>query len=272
MRKIISLLCMVVLMFAFVGCSGEKEVAETSENFESSAVEMVDEDKDEKSDDSEVEDAVVKVVDVIEEEQEEDVAFLLDTSLTNLELLASIPYKMPGSVVSVTESVAADGTVAISKMYTKGFFTRTENEDVDGSMQVIIYNPDLGATWMFNESQGFGMVSYDEDDEDALDEGVFEGATFADLYAEEDMENFEAKIEELDGEKVIAIHTKEDDGMDGSMDIFMWFSAEYGVVMKYEMYMNDTLLGSAKVVEFEVDGDIDDSLFEAPEGIEFMEY
>ena len=254
MKKIISVIGIVLLMFTIVGCSSEVKDAEKSK---SSTTEM------EKTDDDK---------DVKESKEEESVAIKLDSSLTGMELLASIPIKMTETYISVTESVAADGTVATSKMYSKDASMRTESLDSEGAMQVSIYNDDLGVTWMYSEGEEFGMASYDEEYDESDDTEPILDGTYADLYAEEDFQNFDAKIEKLDGDDMIFISFSEDDGAGGTIDMKMWLSTEYGAVMQYEMYMNGAVVVSSKVIEFDADAKIDDSLFEEPEGIEFMEY
>ena len=286
MKKIITILWVCVLLLALVACSTEDASVEKTESSSSNVVaegEEVDEEVDETKVEAEIsseskeeqqtEEVVVEeeAIETEEEEEEEEVpVFLLDSSLTGLDLLSSITYTMPDSYISVTESVAADGSVGRVKTYSKGMFLRTESMDENGEMQIAIYNPELGVDWMYSEGQAFGVEMYDEDDEEFVEEFNVEGATYADVFSGEDLGNFEAKIDVLDGEEMLYVQMAQDDGMGGVMDVLMWYAPETGAVMKYEMYSNGALIVASKVVEYEANVDIDDSLFDKPEGIEFM--
>ena len=80
-----------------------------------------------------------------------------------------------------------------------------------------------------------------------------------------------ARVEDLNGEEVVYVEmsTIEEEM---TVKINMWHSVKYGITLKYEMYMNDTIVVENIVTDFDVKSKIDDSMFEKPEGIEFTDF
>ncbi len=299
MKKSLSLLMILILLLGMVACSEKKEEevdkesikSEVSEKADSSdASSDIDEDNGDEASvsetsDKENSDEVAEEVEQDDDKNEEsDEAFALDASLKGLELLATIPYKTPDKVMTVTESVAADGTTSTSTMYQDGFNTRTESFSEDGGTQIMIYNSEEGIMYSYNVEEASGIMSLDNEEESDFSMGMdmnMDGSmeelpegdyTMADVFVDPAMGDLEASVEDLNGMQVVHLIVSSDDGMGGNMDIHTWYSVEHGIVMKLEMYMGDALLGSSQVVDYDFDPDIEASMFEKPEGITFMEW
>lgn len=207
-----------------------------------------------------------------EDEEEEQPPVLNVDGLSGLELLQAIKISLPETAISTTESVAADGTRSTATLYTKGENMRTESQSPDMGEQVMIYNAELGEMYVYSVDEKAGIISKDDDDEmdDEADMDIEGEMTYAELMVGEDPSTFEAKVEDLNGEKVVYIHTSStDEGME--MDIHTWYSMAYMIAMKTEMYINGKLAGSSEVTDIQVNVDIDDQLFEKPEGINLIE-
>lgn len=297
MKKMMSMLMIVVLVLGLSGCGEEAsdstgdaskeagEIANDSNGGTSGAEES--QTVDTKSDASEPEEKEKEEEVLVEEvatEEEVDEPLVLDAELSNLELLATVPYKAPDKVMTVTESLAADGTTSTSIMYQDGFNMRTETVSEDVGTQIMIYNAEEGVMYSYNVEAGSGIMSLDsEDDSDfsmgmdmsmdnsmeVMPEGDY---SMADVFVDPAMGDFEASVEDLKDMQVIHLVIYSDDGMGGTMDIHSWYSVEYGIVMKTEMYMGGALLGSSEVIDYDLDPDMDDSMFEKPEGITFMQW
>ncbi len=297
MKKMMSVLMIVVLVLGLSGCGEEasdstgdasKESSEkvhdsdggTSGEEESQTVDI----KSDTSEPTETEKEDAALVEEVTTEEEVDEPLVLDAGLTNLELLARVPYKVPDKVMTVTESLAADGTTSTSVMYQDGFNMRTETVSEDIGTQIMIYNADEGVMYSYNVEAGSGIMSLDGDGDsdfsmgmdmtmdnsmEVMPEGDY---SMADVFVDPAMGDFEASLEDLKGMQVIHLVIYSDDGMGGTMDIHTWYSVEYGIVMKTEMYMGGTLLGSSEVIDYDLDPDMDDSMFEKPDGITFMQW
>ncbi|MBU4440743.1 MAG: hypothetical protein L6276_13275, partial [Acetobacterium sp.] len=84
-------------------------------------------------------------------------------------------------------------------------------------------------------------------------------------------ENVVARVETLDGEKVIYIETTENDGQNRAVDMRMWFSTKYGVPLKTEMLSNGTVTMSSVVTGISADT-IADSQFIPPSNVVFTDF
>lgn len=210
---------------------------------------------------------------VTTEESQADVT--IDISKTDLELLASIPLRIPESLIYVTESTSDGGGKTITTTYTKGDFARNEYMNVeDGMTQVSIDNPELGANYMFTVGEDSGLLSKDMDYEDkgtAADPN-YEDATYADLFIQEEFPDLKATIEDLDGHQTIHIVSTQSDGDTGSLEINVWYSTEFAIPLRYDMTANGVLMSSSIVTDYQVNATIDDSLFIPPADVTFVEW
>lgn len=199
----------------------------------------------------------------------------IDISKTDLALLASIPLRIPESLIYVTESVSDDGSKTISTTYTKGDFSRNEYvNETDGMTQISIDNPELGANYMFILGQSSGILSKDMDYEDkgTASDPDYETATYADLFLQEEFPDLKASVEDLDGHQTIHIISSQSDEDSGTMEINMWYSTEFAIPLRYDMTVNGVLISNSVVTDYQVNVEIDDDLFIPPTDVEFVEW
>lgn len=249
-KQLIIILVVLMMLFACVGCSNNAP-AQPADAPQSAASEGNDKDDETTADEQ-------------PDEQK------IDTNLSGLELLKSIEYKIPDSLIMETETVMADGSKSTTKTYQKGEFSRMESSSSYGD-SVIIYNPDEGNTYQFNIGQAEGVVIPDGE-ETMMDMGEDEDMSAPDLsdFIDSTSEGVEARIETLDGHEVIYVESMTDDE-DGSYNTKMWFSTEYSVPLKYEIEMNGQIIVAYTVTNIQFNVSVDDSLFVPPADVNFTD-
>lgn len=196
----------------------------------------------------------------------------LNESLTGVELLKSLNVKAPDSLKTVTQTTISGLGDATVTTYTKGGNSRTETQMPELGKQIMIYNQKDGLIYQYTEGQTTGTSMAVGDlsanvSTQSLEEGV---ATLSDLASilPKDMI---ARVETLDGEKVIYIETTESDSQSGTMVMKMWFSTKYGIPMKYEVYSGSSPVMSSKVTDVSTES-ISDSQFVPPANITFTDF
>ncbi len=207
------------------------------------------------------------------EPQAEDVASF-DESLTDGELIASLsslPSEMPKNLMLETESDAY-GMSTKTVTYYSGENLRIESQTEAGT-NIMIYNADEGATYQYVQGQTMGTVMYDGEDEDYYDDEDYgdmgmnaEAEDFPDILSDYG-DNITARIETLNGEKVIYIEVlTNEDGLDATMK--MWYSTKYVVPLKTEMVSGGEVVFSSVVTKIDA-SKLDDSIFTPPADVEF---
>jgi outer membrane lipoprotein-sorting protein len=189
----------------------------------------------------------------------------IDESLTGAELLASVEYKIADSLIMTAERTLYDGSISTSTTYTKGENMRVESTATYGD-SVMIYNADEGKTYQYTVGDAEGMVTSDEDED--MDD--FSTPTLAE-FAEGSTGEVIARVEELDGKKVIYIETFEE-SEDGDVVVRMWYSAEYSVPLKFEVESEGQIMMTNVVTDIEYNGKIAQNMFEAPSDVTFVDY
>lgn len=199
----------------------------------------------------------------------------LDESLSGAALLKSLNFSYPDSLKMTTQTTMADSYDTTSTTYTKGDNLRFEMEMPDIGKQITIYNAAEGVTYQYTEGQTTGFSFKDQEMNTDLnnlgDLNLDEGVTSIDDITDVFPENVVARVETLNGEKVIYIETTENDGQNGTVDMRMWFSTKYGVPLKTEILNNGTLAMSSVVTDISADT-IADSQFTPPANVEFTDY
>ncbi|WP_373482087.1 hypothetical protein [Acetobacterium sp.] len=199
----------------------------------------------------------------------------LDENLSGAALLSSLNFSYPDSLKMTTNTTMADSYDTTSTTYTKGDNFKMEMEMPDVGKQITIYNAAEGVTYQYTEGQTTGFSFKDQDtatDLDDLDDlNLDEGVTSIDDITDVFPENVVARVETLNGEKVIYIETSENDGQNGTVDMRMWFSTKYGVPLKTEILSNGTLTMSSVVTDISADT-IADSQFSPPSNVVFTDF
>jgi outer membrane lipoprotein-sorting protein len=114
------------------------------------------------------------------------------------------------------------------------------------------------------------MVTSDEDEDVDMEMDDFSTPTLAE-FTEGSTGEVIARVEELDGQKVIYIETLEESG-DGEVVIRMWYSAEYSVPLKFEVESEGQIMMSNVVTDIEYNGKIAKNMFEPPSDVTFVDY
>lgn len=196
----------------------------------------------------------------------------LDENLSGAALLSSLNFSYPDALKMTTKTTMADSFDTTSTTYTKGNNFKMEMEMPDVGKQITIYNAAEGVTYQYTEGQTTGFSFKDQEmTSDLGDLNLDEGVTSIDDITDVFPENVIARVETLNGEKVIYIETTEDDGQNGTVDMRMWFSTKYGVPLKTEILNNGTLTMSSVVTDISADN-IADSQFTPPTNVVFTDF
>lgn len=196
----------------------------------------------------------------------------LDESLSGTALLSSLNFSYPDSLKMTTKTTITDSMNTTSTTFTKGDNFRMEMQMPEIGKQITIYNATDGVTYQYTEGQTTGFSFKDQElTTDLGDLNLDEGVTSIDDIADVFPENMIARVETLDGEKVIYIETSENDGQNGTVEMRMWFSTKYGVPLKTEMLSNGTVTMSSLVTDISADT-IADSQFTPPSNVVFTDY
>lgn len=196
----------------------------------------------------------------------------LDENLSGAALLSSLNFSYPDALKMTTKTTVADSIETTSTTYTKGDNFRMEMEMPDIGKQITIYNAAEGVTYQYTEGQTTGFSFKDQEmTSDLGDLNLDEGVTSIDDITDVFPENVIARVETLNGEKVIYIETTENDGQNGTVDMRMWFSTKYGVPLKTEILNNGTLTMSSVVTDISADN-IADSQFTPPTNVVFTDF
>lgn len=196
----------------------------------------------------------------------------LDENLSGAALLSSLNFSYPDSLKMTTKTTMADSLDTTSTTFTEGDNFRMEMEMPDIGKQITIYNAAEAMTYQYTEGQTTGFSFKDQNmTTDLGDLNRDEGVTSIDDITDVFPENVVARVETLDGEKVIYIETTENDGQNGTVDMRMWFSTKYGVPLKTEILSNGSLTMSSVVTNISADN-IADSQFTPPSNVVFTDF
>lgn len=196
----------------------------------------------------------------------------LDENLNGAALLSSLNFNYPDSLKMTTKTTLTDNIETTSTTLTKGDNFRMEMNMSEIGKQITIYNAADGVTYQYAEGQTTGFSFKDQEmstdlGDLNLDEGVTSIKDIADVFPE----NVIARVETLDGEKVIYIETSENDELNGNVVMRMWFSTKYGVPLKTEMVSDGTVTMRSVVTDIS-DDTIADSQFTPPSDVVFTDY
>lgn len=198
----------------------------------------------------------------------------LDESLSGTALLHSLNFSYPDSLKMTTKTVITDSFDVTSTTYIKGDNFRMEMDLPEIGKQITIYNAADGVTYQYTEGQTTGMFSNQKmtaGQEDMNMNDLEEGVTRIDNLVDVFPDNVVARVETLNGEKVIYVETTKDDGQNGKMDMHIWFSTKYGVPMKTEVLSNGKITMSTAVIDISADT-IADSQFMPPSNVDFTDF
>lgn len=202
-----------------------------------------------------------------------------DTPLMDQALLDQFDGEMPEQYIMVQKSSVesmGDGNdmsmTSTVKMTVMGEYAIMEmsNDMMPGTM-ITIYNPDSKKTYQYTKGETFGMVFEDMEssmtqlyNSESIEMDIADYDEIQDIYGN----NFTAKEEMYKGQKAIYIESKE--VMADGTTVKMWFSQEFFIPLKYEIYSNGELLMASEVIEFEANPNLSQADFEPPSDVEFQ--
>ena len=196
-----------------------------------------------------------KETDIISEEPE-------DLDLVGQALLDSIEGQMPEKlyIEGVTKS---QGMTMESKTYILGENLRYESGDGE-DLQIMIYNGEEGVTYSYSVNENMGFIYYDDEEEDyELDEDE-------DYFDLEDAILLTADIRTFNGQDVLYIES-ETSTDEGIWLTKQWLHLKYLQAYKYESYYNGMLETSYEAGLITDNFQVESSLFQPPEEIDFQE-
>lgn len=198
----------------------------------------------------------------------------LNESLTGLELLKNLNVTPPDSY-KVTTKASGLGLSVMNTTYVKGINIRTET--IAGSKSIDIYNVEDMIIYEYIEGEPTGMsftidaLPYDSRGKGMSPMRIEELIKDVNESANLNPSGTIAKVDTLDGEKVIYIETNNNqDGGRGVLTLKIWLSAKYGIPLKMESYVNGTLY-TTEAYDISTEP-ISDSMFEPPSTVTFTDY
>jgi hypothetical protein len=190
------------------------------------------------------------------------------------ELIDSLEIKTPEKLYVKGTSYSEDIVVETATyVYNENY--RTESKSSLGE-QVAIYNSEEGALYLFSLADGTGMVYYDDDELDMLDEDEDEEYIEAEVVLGEELFAdlgdmlVSAEIIDYKGYETVFIETAST-SIDGEWKTRQWISTQYWYPIKFESVFNGVIIGGYDADEITTDFQITDDLFRVPADITIVD-
>ena len=271
-KKLIMLMGISLLILSLTACSQAGDTAVKEETTPAASTEeqkeTVSEEKSVDSDEEVIEETsdeqTSETSDEAVEEAEEAGGFL-DKALSGFDLIQSITVgKSTGLKVSST-TVSYGATTQLTTYYNDPLI-RTEVEMADYGKTVTIINSEDETVSFYTEGEADATKLIGADAMIAEEMGLSMDLSyvFEELKASNN-EGIEARVDTLDGREVVYIESNENDEEVGEILVKMWYSVDYAIPLKYEIYLNESDLLSMNVTAIEENYSMDESLFVIPE-------
>jgi len=254
MKNKLFLICLALIMIlAVAGCSADEPAENSEESNSQQASEQVAE-----KDTSNGEEAPAQEVHI-------------DSSLEGMDLLKAISGERPKSM-SMKMKTDNNGMSTNTLVYYDGDNSRTETSMDGYPTSIFIYNVDEEAMYSYVEGEENGIRIVGADIKSAEDVGLtMDMSTKFSELAEGVADGLIARMEKLGEEEVVYIESTESDEEMGDIIVKMWYSVNYNMPLKYEIYIGQNQLVSLNVTEIEKDIKIDKDMFAAPSDIVFQD-
>jgi outer membrane lipoprotein-sorting protein len=194
-----------------------------------------------------------------------------DSSLEGMELLNSISGDRPKNM-EVTMEITSLGMTSISKILYSGDNSRIETDVAGMGKSVQIYNATEEILYSYQENGANGVKMLGADSELVAESGLMMdfSSDFTDL-SEDLPGDAIVRVEKLGDEEVVYLEaTLEDDEL-GEMPVKLWYSVEFNLPLKYEMYTGEEIMMSLIVTAIEKNIKVNQNMFEEPSDISFQE-
>lgn len=197
----------------------------------------------------------------------------LDSSLNGSALLKSISSDQPETMrIKMNTNMPSIEMVTTTTTYYDRGNTRTETFSEVLGTGVVIYKASEQVMYKYEEGSGQGFRVKDVDIKAAADTGLMMDLSTESLQLTQEIpDDVIARVDNLNGEEVVYIEYTRSDGETGDTSFKMWYSAKYGVFLRYQMIINGELFMSMDTVEIEKDINIDQQMFVAPADINFQD-
>lgn len=193
----------------------------------------------------------------------------IDSSLEGAALLNSLSGERP-KTMSMKMTMTSFNMTTVSTIYYDGDNTRTETVIPEYGTSVLAYNADEKMMYSYVEGSGQGIRIIGADIASAEEAGLMMdlNTKFSEMTvgASDDMI---ARVEEVDGDKVVYIETTEFVEEMGEITVKMWYSPKYKLPLKYEIFTGQSPLMTMIVSDMKSGIKIDKNMFAAPSGMNF---
>jgi outer membrane lipoprotein-sorting protein len=244
------------LSVSLIGC-GEKE-SEKPEETKQTNVE-VEESKDE-----------VKAVEEMKHEEKANTEETSDDLSQGIDLVKSIVTERPQTLRIVSETTSFNMTTAMTTYY-DGDKTKVEIDVPNMAKSILIHIPSEEVMYQYVYGEPTGMKITGADKSSAEEMGLMVDTSLLAALKDGASDDIIARKEYLDEEEVIYIEATQSDEEMEEMLVKMWYSEKYATPLKYEVYVEETLMTEFKVTEINDNVNFNDDTFMPPSDVVFQE-
>lgn len=265
MKKIFIIIGIFILALSLIACNNNGEaIKETNQPQENTV------DKEEAS--LEVENTVADTDDVTEEASVEESTQGSGGSeeTDEVDLLATMVVDRPQTMKMVSE-MTAFGSTTVMTTYYDGDKSRTEVDIPGMAKSILIHIPSREVMYQYVYGETTGVKITGADTGSAEEMGMMMDTSMLAAITDGSSKDVSAKIDYLDGEEVIYIEATQSDEDMGEMLVKMWYSQRYAAPLKYEIYVEDTMMMAMNVTQISDNVNFHGELFMPPEDISFEE-
>jgi len=185
-------------------------------------------------------------------------------------LVKSMATERPEKLRIVSEMTAANMKTTMTTYY-DGDKSKTEIDMPNMPKSILIHIPEeeVMYQYVFGESKGVKITGADKTGAEEM--GLMMDDSLLTALREGASDDITAKKDQLDGEDVIYIEATESEEDMGEVLVKMWYSEKYATPLKYEVYMEGTLMTALRVTEIHDNVNYNADTFMPPSDVNFQE-
>lgn len=262
-RKLLITMLVSMLSISMVACGGDNETTAKQDDVKESVA--VNE-QEEENDTQEVAETTQEPKEQVKKEQNE-------SNSEGIDLIESMGTDRPDTLRVVSEITALNMTTTMTTYY-DGKKSKTEIDvpNMPKSILIHIPNKEIMYQYVYGESTGIKITGADKTSAEEM--GLMMDTSLLTALQDGESDDIIARkeyIEELGGEEVIYIETTESDEDMGEMLVKMWYSEKYATPLKYEVYVEETLMTELKVTKINDNVKFNADTFMPPSDVTFQE-
>jgi outer membrane lipoprotein-sorting protein len=193
---------------------------------------------------------------------------------SGIELLDSIEAKIPDSYILEMKTTISESITTTFKMTVMGEFSRIETyNNMTEKPMIILYNPELNAMFQYTEGDPVGM-KFEGVDGSTGDMFWDDSNDFSNLELEEVKDSlgsgFIARKDTYKGQDAIYIEGSFAQEGESTM-IKMWYSQEFFLPLKYEIYSGNQIVMTSEVISFDKNPSLTADDFLPPKTMQFQD-